>query len=317
MTGYPGNKSAWQVPAINAPIIHDLFMGGGGWSRAALRANPRARVVGAEINPIQRAILRGDGLDESMQLAIGIAGLLRDCIPNSWDGTGKFAEQFPEARARLGEVWRQWVKAPFDAGYRGDVDHAAMVAQICVSSFGYGANIRSSGNGLNVPPNPQKIRRGVPICPQRVPNLAAVYPDFRQMPPIANGIALIDPPYWLPKRYSRTHQRLTACYPGHKPYSSETYQLYADALQLAKSADLILITNYFSDEMDQLVRSLGLHTQTITHGVLQSQGRHRHRLTHGGRSHPNNLPSPVEVEWICSRNPLRIDLPEQLSLLEV
>ncbi len=45
--------------------------------------------------------------------------------------------------------------------------------------------------------------------------------------------------------------------------------------------------------------------------------RHRHRLTHGGRSHPNNLPSPVEVEWICSRNPLRIDLPEQLSLLEV
>ena len=65
MTGYPGNTSRRTVPG-GLSHIYDLFLGGGGWTRAAIRANPRAIAVGSESNPIQRAILERINLDDAL-----------------------------------------------------------------------------------------------------------------------------------------------------------------------------------------------------------------------------------------------------------
>jgi hypothetical protein len=321
MTGYPGNKEKWPITISKFDRVYDLFMGGGGFSRAALRVNPHAKVFGAEANPIQRRILLLSDAERSHILATTRerALVLKMFIDKTWDGQGTYADQYPGKRERLGEAWYHLVKTPFDIATRtGEVDADALVAQVLLSSYGFGANVRISRKGLNVPPNAQKLRGGMPRLSPRVPaqKIESTYQKLR----ICGGrntLVLIDPPYCLPRRMYSTHKRLTSCYPGHDPYGEATWDLYWDSITRALDAGVgaAIVAGYYSYEMDYGIRLMastrGYSVEAISHGALQAQGRRDYRKEHGKRSVDPNLPKPIDYEWRVVR---MCDRFEQLGL---
>lgn len=327
MVGYPGNKSKWQIPDGEYDRIFDLFIGGGGFSRAALRDNPHAIVFGAESNPIQRQFLMSDEelRAQALEIACERAKTLKLFIDPRWDGEGTYGEEYPEKRSSLGVAWHHLVKTPFDEGMRGAViEPVHIAAQLLVGTYGYGANIRSSGNGLNVPPNAQKIRLQTSNVPARIHQIREVVPHFKFLN-IRGGrktIVLIDPPYVLPARMRKTHQLLTACYPTHEPYGQKTWNMYWDSISMAlsKGAGTIVVAGYFSEEMNggiaALAQSYGYHCEMILHKPLQSQQKHRHREKHGKRAQKDGLLKPVDCEWRLIKRERTIVSLGQLGLFE-
>ena len=314
MAGYPGNKAGRYVPGIHARTIVDLFMGGGGWTKAARRNNPDAVIVGAEASPLQRANLQGVYREMAVETANVVRTYLQWAIDKRWDGTGCYGEKFPRGRQLLGLVWDEYVKDPYDEGMMGNVDADALAASLCVSSYGFGTNVRISSNGLNTPPNAQKIRASKTVTPfDHFPD-AHIAEDFREVEFSRDGaIALIDPPYWLPPRMRKTHKLLTSCYPGHQPYGDATRQLYIDALEIATGSDVIIVAGYWSEELDQLIQADGYRKTAIRMGELVKQDT-RHRLKHGKRAQDKSLPKPVDFEWWLVRDGVSVDIPVQLSL---
>jgi len=69
------------------------------------------------------------------------------------------------------------------------------------------------------------------------------------------AIALVDPPYYVPRRYGR----VTPCYPNHKPHSPDTLDLFLDCTSSLLSTgrcSRIICTNYYSPETDDAIRAI-------------------------------------------------------------
>jgi hypothetical protein len=89
-----------------------------------------------------------------------------------------------------------------------------------------------------------------------------------------------------------THRNCTACYPGHKPYGAETWQLYIDAIAKSLEAEVhcCAVAGYWSEELDLDIRTLAKHfgydcDEPLFHGALATQRNgHKHRQKHGNRS---------------------------------
>jgi hypothetical protein len=297
MVGYPGNKSNWIPVPGQWRVINDLFAGSLGWAKTHLRKNSRALVYAAEVNPIQRTFLLSDNLSRASyrEICDFIVADLKTAIHPEWNGQGTYSELYPVEHANLKTLWNRHVKANFDNGMFREVDRYAIAAQICVSALGYGTNIRQSDNGLNISPNAQKLRTHKnTVIDRRVPTLQSVAADFADMAIVGGerSLSLIDPPYWLPKYMQITHRRCTSCYPGHKPYGAETWQLYIDAIvqSLKAGVHCCAIAGYWSEELDLDIRALAEHfgydcDEPISHGALATQRNgHKHRKTHGNRS---------------------------------
>lgn len=318
MVGYPGSKRKWKTPDTVAPYtrVYDFFLGSGGWSVAAsANAAKRCKYYGAEANPIQRALLTitPERLQRCLQLATKAAVTLKLFIHPKWGGTGTYADYYPDSRDNgIATAWAYLVKVPFDrAMISGVVDDDGIAAQILVSTYGYGANIRISGKGLNTPPNMQKVLKQWPKVQNKALCLDGVANDFRVLDVIGGKrtIALIDPPYWMPESAKKTHKALTACYPGHKPYGAETKQLYIDAIEKALSADVgvCCVAGYYSDALDSIIKDLaryrGYSVEVVSHGALVTQAvKHHHRKTHGKRSAKPGLLPNIDTEWVLRRN---------------
>lgn len=302
---YAGCKRGWHVPS-GFDFIYDFCMGGGGYTYAALKTNPGAIVVGAESNPIQRAVLKW--------------------VPSAaWN----IAERWllvlrSQARNGSSDYWRTIVKPAWNDAYSsGRVTNEAIAAQMLALSYGYEGKTPTSEKGLNVSPLPAKLLSDPLEKPLSFPE-AHIYDRFQDFE-IQKGeksIALLDLPYALPRYMAQTHKLLTSCYPGHKPYSPDAMDLYHTAIEKAVKANCseIRIANYHSPEMHDLAFSFpGYHAVAIHHPK-----RHRtpssvnHRFVHGGRSAKAELIPLEEYEWVLVKDKSRLPIVyQQPSLLEV
>lgn len=302
MAGWVGNKSSWMPVPGKWRVINDLFAGSLGWSKTHLRKNSKAIVHAAEANPIQRKFLLSSNVDREnyRERCDFVVAELKTAINPDWDGNGTYSELYPISHKALKTLWNRHVKAHFDHGMFREVTDEAISAQLCVSVLGYGTNIRQSGNGLNTPPNAQKLRgHRNTVIDQRIRNLLSVKADFADMAIVGGegSLSLVDPPYWLPKYMQITHRKCTSCYPGHKPYAEETWLLYIDSISqsLESGVHCCAIAGYWSDELDFDIRALAEHygydcDEPISHGALATQRNgHRHREKHGKRSQNANL----------------------------
>lgn len=312
MAGYPGRKTR-QMPDGHDLIV-DYFYGSGGYSASALVSNPRASVIGAESNPRMVALHLADSDRAATVEAIANAAAieLKQTLNPAWDGRGSYGDLFPADRAQLGRKWIEKVKIPFDAAEGlapDDLDDSALASQLLVSSLSFGCNIRASSNGLNVPPNAQKLRTFKQIVPfQKSDRLAFLLSDAAALEfDSKRAIALIDPPYAVPRHMRNTHKLLTACYPGHEPYGQVTWDLYWATISKAMrgGAKTIAVANYWSSEMDAGISALAsaFGYQIVSRrnfGPLGSQDAN-HRFKHGRRAQaPGKLPH-LDFEWILRR----------------
>jgi hypothetical protein len=205
----------------------------------------------------------------------------------------------------------------------GNVDDEAIAAQIIVSTYGYGANIRMSGKGMNISVNPQKLRKQWPKPPDRL-HVTKMASDYRDMviKGYQRGIALIDPMYWMPVSCKKTNKALTSCYPGHNPYGDDGFEMYRDAIDRCcrVSMGTVLIAGYYSDELNDLVqymaRYYGYNVTIISHGKADTQAnKHKHRQTHGKRSAKPGLLENIDTEWQLTFNPGMVTLKGGLQLM--
>jgi hypothetical protein len=270
-------------------------------------------VIGAEANPRLAAYHTASKArrSEIEVIANRAAAQLRATLNSAWDGRGSYGDLFPSDRVALGEAWGRLVKAPFDLAEGlpiSEVGDTAIAAQLLVGSLGFGSNIRTSRNGLNVPPNPQKLLRFRRIVP--FPCIAGLHLVSSASDLEFDGrdaIALIDPPYVVPTRTKATHKLLTACYPNHQPYGQATWDLYWETIASAmrQQAKTLSICNYYSSEFDCGVGALATAfnyqiTARRSFGVMGAQGA-GHRTKHGLRAQaPNKLPH-MDTEWILER----------------
>jgi hypothetical protein len=304
MVGYSGNKDKRAVPppVKRYNYIYDLFAGGLGYSRAALRVAAKAKVIAAESNPVQRRLLeclrnRPDEIafrQAVLEHATEVAEALKRSLHPGWNGQGKYGEQFPEHRHILKSIWDELVKEPFDLALStGIADVEAVAAQILVLSYGYGSSVRTSANGLNVPPSAQKIKVQNVKLPIAINNLQAIHSDYRHL--LASmchrrAVALIDPMYVLPPEMRESHRKLTKCYPDHEPYGKKHWDDYWTSISgcMQKFVETIVVAGYYSDKLDGGIYSLAAHygysVELIKHGALQAQNKHKHGLKHGKRA---------------------------------
>lgn len=323
MVAYPGSKRGWTVPANNYTRIYDLFAGGLNWSKEARKVSPKAKIHAAEANPIQRALLTitPKRLERVINIATQKAATLKLFLNPKWGGTGTYADYYDTDQ--LTNAWRYVCKVPFDRGMAGDVDDEAIAAQIIVSTYGYGANIRMSGNGMNISVSHQKLLTQWPSAPEtmRVTNM---FSDYRDMTILgyARGIALIDPMYWMPMQLKKTHKTLTACYPGHNPYGDDGYEMYRDSIDRCcrVSMGTVLIAGYYSDELNALVQDMaryyGYNVNIVSHGKADTQAnKHKHRQSHGKRSAREGLLDNIDTEWQLTFNPAMVTIKGDLQLM--
>jgi hypothetical protein len=316
MVGYPGSKRGWTVPQKNYTRVYDLFAGGLNWSKEVRKVSPKAKIHAAEANPIQRTMLTisPKRMERVMAIATEKAATLKLFLNPKWGGTGTYADYYDTDQ--LTQAWRYICKVPFDRGMAGNVDDEAIAAQIIVSTYGYGANIRMSNNGMNVSVNHQKLLKQWPKSPDRF-KVTKMVGDYRQMEikGYDRGIALIDPMYWMPVASKKTHKALTACYPGHNPYGDDGYETYRDAIDRCcrVTVGTVLIAGYYSDELNALVQDMarcyGYNVTIISHGKADTQAnKHKHRQTHGKRSAKSGLLDNIDTEWQLTFNPGMVTL---------
>jgi hypothetical protein len=323
MVGYPGSKKGWSVPTAKYTRIYDLFAGGLNWSREVRKVAPKAKIHAAETNPIQRAMLTitPARMKRVMTIANEKAATLKLFLNPKWGGTGTYADYYDTDQ--LTNAWRYVCKVPFDRGMGGQVDDESIAAQIIVSTYGYGANIRMSSKGMNISVNHQKLFKQSPKPPEKI-TLTKMFSDYRDMPikGYDRAIALIDPMYWMPVRCKKTHKALTACYPGHNPYGDDGYEMYHDAIERCCRVKMgtVLIAGYYSDELNALIinqaRYHGYNVNVISHGKADTQAnKHKHRQTHGKRSANVDLLGNDDTEWQLTFNPGMITLRGGLQLM--
>lgn len=323
MVGYPGSKKGWTVPTGHYTRVYDLFAGGLNWSREVRKVSPKAKIHAAEANPIQRALLTitPKRLERVMIIAKEKAATLKLFLNPKWGGRGTYSDYYDTDQ--LTNAWRYVCKAPFDRGMRGDVDDEAIAAQIIVSTYGYGANIRMSGKGMNISVNHQKLLVQWPTPPDnlRVTKMVADYRDMA-IKGYDRGIALIDPMYWMPRSCKKTHKALTACYPGHDPYGDSGFEMYRDSIDRCCKVSMgtVLIAGYYSDELNALVQDMaryyGYNVNMISHGKADTQAnKHKHRQSHGNRSAKAGLLDNDDTEWQLTFNPAMVTIKGGLQLM--
>jgi hypothetical protein len=323
MVGIPGSKKGWSVPDAKYTRIYDLFAGGLNWSREVRKVSPKAKIHAAEANPIQRAMLtiKPARMKRVMTIANEKAATLKLFLNPKWGGTGTYADYYDTDQ--LTNAWRYVCKVPFDRGMAGNVDDEAIAAQIIVSTYGYGANIRMSSKGMNISVNHQKLLKQSPKPPEKI-TLTKMFSDYCDMPikGYDRAIALIDPMYWMPVSAKKTHKALTACYPGHNPYGDDGYEMYRDAIERCCRVKMgtVLIAGYYSDELNSLImdqaRYHGYNVNVISHGKADTQAnKHKHRQTHGKRSAKADLLDNIDTEWQLTFNPGMITLRGGLQLM--
>lgn len=312
MVGFPGRKERVLPGSHN--LIVDYFYGSGGYSESALATNPGAIVMGAEANPRLAAfhLADSDRRIEAERIAYDAAMRLKAELNPQWNGKGTYGDLFPEDRVRLKEKWNEEVKAPFDsaAGLSiPEISNIQMASQLSLSSVGFGCDIRVSGNGLNIPPSAQKLRTFKKIIPfKKISQLESLVSSADLLEwEGKNAIALIDPPYVVPRWMRKTHKLLTACYPGHEPYGQATWDLYwrTIAKAMRSGAKTIAVANYYSPEMDAGVSALCSAfnyriVQRNNFGAMTSQDM-RHRFEHGKRSQAEGKLPHSDFEWILTR----------------
>jgi len=308
---YPGNKGKREVPK-GFTKIYDLFTGGGNWTLAVLRTSPNAVCYGAEANPMQRQILRGMA-KIGLHHACDVACRLKASLNPAWSGKGEYGKEFPDDWQRTGKIWKHEVKRPFDEALAGcEIKAEHIAAQLLVSTYGYGTNIRTSGNGLNVSPNAHKIKHrnvDLPIVP--VYQSVASSFDQIQIQGGRNTIVLIDPPYWMPPATRSSHKLLTSCYPGHQPYGDCTRDFYVKSIVMALEANAgyIIVAGYYSDELNDIVLGLGqgYYQSVLKFESLNKQAsRHKHRLVHGNRSASVDLLDKSRLPNVYKQLPLLV-----------
>ena len=111
------------------------------------------------------------------------------------------------------------------------------------------------------------------------------------------GIAVLDPPYWLPYGPGSSRRgtgRMSPAYRGHQPHAEETKALCVEAFAVAVSDPrfaLIQITNYYSEE-------LNAELQAVCPGVEVKIGDRLDGINPGKKRGTNHL----EAMWTLKRN---------------